>query len=212
MATWRITAPRYMGGIPQGESFIVVTRTTGAPDAKDIEEVLYINGYKESGNDRALSYRSPGNWECEKISDDTYPAWNEQHKRYEEEVARDKEDKQNQKKQEAEQKEKEKKEKAEQKKQDSNSGRDNSNVEDDSCYIKVVCTIILVLPIWWVIKLCIKCGISIFAIPWWIIKAICYVITWPIRAMLCCCLTKEQRRFLPKWTFKFWPAYSFKRF
>lgn len=205
MATWRITAPRYMGGISQGESFIVVTRTTGEPDAKDIEEVLYINGYKESGNDKALTYRSAGNWECVKISDETYPAWNEQHKKYEEEVARDKKDRDTQKKQEAEQKEKEKKEKAEQKKQkkqDSNSGGDNSNVEDNSCYTKVICTIILVLPIWWVIKL-------IIAILWWIVRAIFSLITWPFRAMLCCCLTEEQRRLRPKWN---WPAYSFKRF
>gem|GEM_PF-6365592 len=86
-----------MGGISQGESFIVVTRTTGEPDAKDIEEVLYINGYKESGGGTARSYRAAGNWECVKISDDTYPAWNEQHKRYEEEVARDKKDKDTQK-------------------------------------------------------------------------------------------------------------------
>lgn len=205
MATWRITAPRYMGGIPQGKSFIVATRTTGEPDAKDIEEVLYINGYKESGNDKALTYRSAGNWECVKISDDTYPAWNEQHKKYEEEVARDKKDKDTQKKQEAEQKEKEKKEKAEQKKQkkqDSNSGGDDSNVEDNSCYTKVICTILLVLPIWWVIKL-------IIAILWWIVRAIFSLITWPFRAMLCCCLTKEQRRLRPEWN---WPAYSFKRF
>ena len=205
MATWKITAPRYMGGIPQGKSFIVVTRTTGDPDAKDIEEVLYINGYKESGNDKALTYRAAGNWECVKISDDTYPAWNEQHKKYEEEVAKDKKDKDAQKKQEAEQKEKEKKEKAEQKKQkkqDNNSGGDNSNVEDNSCYTKVICTLILVLPIWWLIKL-------IIAILWWIVRAIFSLITWPFRAMLCCCLTKEQRRLLPKWN---WPAYSFKRF
>ena len=197
MATWRITAPRNMGRVSKGKSFIVVTRTTGNPDATDIEEVLYINGYKESGGGTARSYRASGNWECVKISDDTYPAWNEQHKKYEEEVARDK-NKDTQKKQEAEQK-----------KQDSNSGGDGSNVEDDSCYTKVICTILLVLPIWWVIKLFIKCGMSIFAIPWWVLKAICYVITWPFRAMLCCCLTEEQRRLRPKWN---WPAYSFKRF
>lgn len=200
MATWRITAPRNMGRVSKGKSFIVVTRTTGNPDATDIEEVLYINGYKESGGGTARSYRASGNWECVKISDDTYPAWNEQHKKYEEEVARDK-NKDTQKKQEAEQK-----------KQDSNSGGDGSNVEDDSCYTKVICTILLVLPIWWVIKLFIKCGMSIFAIPWWVLKAICYVITWPIRAKLCCCLTEEQKRLLPEWIFNFWPAYSFKRF
>lgn len=205
MATWRITAPKNMGRISKGESFIVVTRTTGNPDATDIEEVLYINGYNESGGGTARSYRASGNWECVKISDETYPAWNEQHKKYEEEVAKDKKDKQNQKKQEAEQKEKEKKEKAEQKKQkkqDSNSGGDNSNVEDNSCYTKVICTILLFLPIWWLIKL-------IIAILWWIVRAIFSLITWPFRAMLCCCLTKEQRRLLPKWN---WPAYSFKRF
>ena len=75
MATWRITAPKNMGRVSKGESFIVVTRTTGNPDATDIEEVLYINGYKESGGGTARSYRAAGNWECVKISDDTYPAW-----------------------------------------------------------------------------------------------------------------------------------------
>ena len=206
MATWRITAPRNMGRVSKGKSFIVVTRTTGNPDATDIEEVLYINGYKESGGGTARSYRASGNWECVKISDDTYPAWNEQHKEYEEVVARDKKDKDTQKKQEAEQKEKEKKEKAEQKKQkmqDSNSGGDDSNVEDNSCYTKFFCTLILVLPIWWLIKL-------IIAILWWIVRAIFSLITWPFRAtMLRCCLTTEQRRLCPKWN---WPAYSFKRF
>lgn len=207
MPTWRITAPQNMGGISKGESFIVVTRTTGNPDATDIEEVLYINGYKESGGGTARSYRAAGNWDCVKISDDTYPAWNEQHKKYEEEVARDN-NKDTQKKQEAEQKEKEKKEKAEQKKQkkqDSNSGGDDSNVEDDSCYTKVICTIFLVLPIWWVIKLFLKLGFSS-------ILAILYIISWPIRVMLCCCLTKEQRSFLPLTLEDFIPAYSFKRF
>lgn len=91
MATWRITAPRKLGRVEKGQSFIVVTRTTGDPNNKDIEEVLYTNGYKESGGSSAISYSAPGNWKCEKISDDTYPAWNEQHKKYEDEINKDKE-------------------------------------------------------------------------------------------------------------------------
>lgn len=90
MATWRITAPRKLGRVREGESFIVVTRTTGTPDQHDIEEVLYTNGYKEDGGGTARSYRASGNWTCEKISDDTYPAWYEQHERYEKELERDK--------------------------------------------------------------------------------------------------------------------------
>ena len=91
MPTWRITAPDNRGKVKKGTSFVVVTRTTNAlPDARDIEEVLYTSGYKESGGSSAISYRAAGNWDCVKISDDTYPAWNEQHKKYENEVKHDK--------------------------------------------------------------------------------------------------------------------------
>ena len=93
MPTYRITAPRKMGRVEEGQSFIVVSRTTGTkfgPDASDIEEVLYINGYKEQGGGSAISFRSTGNWEYEVISDDTYPAWNEQHEKYEAEIKKDK--------------------------------------------------------------------------------------------------------------------------
>lgn len=79
-----------MGRVKKGESFTVVTRTTGDCDQTDIREVLYINGYKEKGGGTAYSYGAAGNWICRKISDDTYPAWWEQHKRYEDEVERDK--------------------------------------------------------------------------------------------------------------------------
>lgn len=87
MPTWKITAPRLMGRVEKGQSFIVTSRTTaGMPDASDIEEVLYANGYTESGGGSAISFRAPGNWEYQVISDDTYPAWWEQHSRYEEAV------------------------------------------------------------------------------------------------------------------------------
>ena len=78
-------------------------------------------------------------------------------------------------------------------------------VEDNSYYTKFICTLILVLPIWWVIKLFIKLGFSAFL-------AILYIISWPIRAMLCCCLSEKQRSFLPLTAKDVWPAYSFKRF
>ena len=92
MPTWRITAPDNRGKVKKGTSFVVVTRTTGfGPDASDIEEVLYTSGYKERGGSSAISYRAAGNWDCVKISDDTYPAWDEQHERYEEEIKKDKE-------------------------------------------------------------------------------------------------------------------------
>lgn len=90
-------------------------------------------------------------------------------------------------------------------KQDNNSGGSDSDVEDNSCYTKVICTIILVLPIWWLIKLFLKPGFSS-------ILAILYIISWPIRAMLCCCLSEKQRSFLPLTVKDFIPAYSFKRF
>lgn len=90
MPTWRITAPDKRGKVKKGTSFIVVSRTTASkPDAKDIEEVLYVSGYKESGGGSAISYKSADNWKCEKISDDTYPGWSEQHQKYEDEVERD---------------------------------------------------------------------------------------------------------------------------
>lgn len=90
MPTWRITAPDYRGRVKKGTSFVVVSRTTASePDASDIEEVLYTSGYKESGGGSAISYKSAGNWDCVKISDDTYPAWNEQHEKYEKELKKD---------------------------------------------------------------------------------------------------------------------------
>ena len=97
MPTWRITAPRKMGSVEKGTSFIVVTRTTGEPSGQDIEEVLYSNGHKDTGGSSAISYRATGNWECQKISDDTYPAWDKQHEEYEKEKAADKNNKETQK-------------------------------------------------------------------------------------------------------------------
>ncbi len=91
MPTWKITAPENRGRVTKGTSFTVVSRTTSfEPNAEDIEEVLYINGYKESGGGTARSYRSAGNWICEKISDDTEPAWSKQHEKYESAVDDDK--------------------------------------------------------------------------------------------------------------------------
>ena len=86
-----------MGSVEKGTSFIVVTRSTGDPSAQDIEEVLYSNGHKETGGSSAISYRSSGNWECQKISDDTFPAWDKQHEEYEKEKAADKNNKETQK-------------------------------------------------------------------------------------------------------------------
>lgn len=78
MATWRITAPGNMGAHKKGDSYTVITRTTGSPAATDIEEVLYIHGHR--GYD-GLSWRSSGNWTCTKLND-SISGWEEQHQKY----------------------------------------------------------------------------------------------------------------------------------
>ncbi len=94
-------------------------------------------------------------------------------------------------------------------KSDNNSN--NSSDEEGSC-MKFIFTIIPVLPIWWLIKFFIKAGAASFLLVWWVIKAFFYIVSWPIRILLYCCLDKEERRFLPEWTFDIMPAYSFKKF
>lgn len=78
MATWRITAPGNMGAHKKGDSYTVITRTTGGPAATDIEEVLYIHGHRGY---EGLSWRSSGNWTCTKLNDST-SGWEEQHQKY----------------------------------------------------------------------------------------------------------------------------------
>ncbi len=93
----------------------------------------------------------------------------------------------------------------------SSSSNKDSNADNGKC-VKFIFTIIPILPIWWIIKLFIKSGAASFLLIWWLIKAVFYIISWPIRILMYCCLDKEGRRFLPKWTFKIMPAYSFKKF
>ena len=78
MATWRITAPRNMGAHKKGDTYTVITRTTGSPAVTDMEEVLYIHGHR--GYD-GLSWRASGNWTCTKLDDST-SGWEEQHQKY----------------------------------------------------------------------------------------------------------------------------------
>ena len=87
MATFKITAPRKLGEVKEGTSFIVVSQSN--LHHEDIAEVLYINGYKKMGADTVQSYCSAGNWKCEKINDEVFPALTEQHNRFLEEVYRD---------------------------------------------------------------------------------------------------------------------------
>ena len=94
----------------------------------------------------------------------------------------------------------------------SSSNSSSSNSDDNGSCVKFIFTIIPVLPIWWIIKLFIKGGAGFFVILWWLLKAVLYIVTWPIRIFLYCCLDKEERRFLPKWNYDFIPAYSFKKF
>lgn len=53
---------------------------------------------------------------------------------------------------------------------------------------QILFTLCLILPIVWFIKLC--CSGIVYCI-----KAICYIITWPIRLLLCCCCPTS---FLPE--------------
>ena len=93
----------------------------------------------------------------------------------------------------------------------SSSSSSSSSEEEGSC-IKLLFTIIPILPVWWIIKLFLKAGASTLTIVWWLLKSIFYIVTWPIRIFMCCCLDKEGRRFLPKLELDIWPAYSFKKF
>lgn len=217
MPTWKITAPRNMGKVKEGTSFVVVSRTTNGygPDATDVEEVLYTSGYKERGGSSAISYRSAGNWDCVKISDDTYPAWDEQHKKYQNEVKNDNGAARKADEDIARETRKPSKNDgggSNSSSQSSDRSSSSTSSEDNGSCVKFIFTIIPVLPIWWLIKLFIKAGAAIFVLIWWLIKAIFYIISWPIRILLYCCLDKEKRRFLPKWTFDIIPAYSFKKF
>lgn len=84
----------------------------------------------------------------------------------------------------------------------------STSSDDNGSCVKFIFTIIPILPIWWLIKLFIKAGAASFVLIWWLIKALFYIISWPIRSLL----NKEEPRFLPKWTFDIMPAYSFKKF
>lgn len=52
---------------------------------------------------------------------------------------------------------------------------------------QVLFTIIPILLVWWIVKLFIKTG-------WYCIKAIGYIISWPVRLLCCCCCSTK---FLP---------------
>lgn len=77
--------------------------------------------------------------------------------------------------------------------------QNSSSDEGGSGYcVKFLCTIILVLPIWWCIKCIIALGAGFF-------KAVYYVISWPFRLMFCCCC---DTAFIPDDVIK-WPKYDF---
>lgn len=177
MPKFKITASKDFGQIKKGQSFIVVSWRIGPLYSPLSKHIKQVLYLNGYRDEETLSYASKNVWNAVTIDETScIKALEEQEKAYKQAL-----------------------------KQDNNSGGDDSNVEDNSCYTKFFCTILLVLPIWWVIKLFIKCGKSL-------ILAIFYVISWPIRAMLCCCLTEEQRSFLPLTLEDFIPAYSFKRF
>lgn len=72
----------------------------------------------------------------------------------------------------------------------------SSNDDNSNCcgkfirfIIQLIFTVIPILPIWWIIKL------FMFNI-WYCIKAIGYIISWPIRLLCCCC---SSTRLIPEW-------------
>ena len=83
-------------------------------------------------------------------------------------------------------KEEKEKEKEPEKKQNNKSG-------DGCCsglfrfLIQVLFTVIPILLIWWIIKFVARSG-------WFFIKAIGYIISWPVRLLFCCCCKTD---FLP---------------
>lgn len=79
------------------------------------------------------------------------------------------------------------------------SSRETSSDEEGSSFCeKFLCTIILVLPIWWCIK-------AIGALCVAGVKAIGYIITWPFRILLCCCCETDV---VPSGIVD-WPKYDF---
>lgn len=87
------------------------------------------------------------------------------------------------------------------------------SVKDDSSCTKFIFTIIPILPIWWLIKLGIKSSGVLVQLLWWIIKLPFFIVSWPVRIILSCCLSQEQRRFTPEMPeMKVFPHYSFKIF
>lgn len=66
MAThcYLLIAPRQMGKIPQGFHLQVPSDVSPSPNVKDVEEALKRAGFNDT---QSLSYRSPGNWKCQKL-------------------------------------------------------------------------------------------------------------------------------------------------
>lgn len=63
MTCYKVTAPSSRGKIGKGFSFMVNSREYGShPSAQEIEDALKALGYP----DEARSWRSAGNWICEK--------------------------------------------------------------------------------------------------------------------------------------------------
>lgn len=75
-------------------------------------------------------------------------------------------------------------EEKEDKKNETDSGKNGKK----KLMYQILFTLCLILPIVWFIKLC--CSGIVYCI-----KAICYIITWPIRLLLCCCCPTS---FLPE--------------
>ena len=64
MALYKLKAKSQYGDMPKGYEFQVISPTFPSPNAEDIDKEIKRLGF----NADAQSYRSPGNWDIEKVS------------------------------------------------------------------------------------------------------------------------------------------------
>lgn len=225
MSNWRLTAKQnvtspedhYRGkergnkkkDLKKGFSFIVAARSTGGPDHNDVIAALLLEGFCKEEAECYDGSSWKNNFDGVEIGELDWARVHDQEK-----ALKNINDYSGEKRETKKEKttffstEK----KTEKKSSSSSYSSSNKDSDDNGSCVKFIFTVIPILPIWWLIKLFIKAGAASFLLIWWVIKAIFYIITWPFRIFMCCCLSAEERRLLPEWTFDIMPAYSFKKF
>lgn len=168
----------------KGQTLIVHAPCTGGPDYKDVIGALLLDGYCQED----AEHINGGSWTNNFDGYDTKEDYDNEifSKQFEAQLTRSnyswKKLAEADKKNEA--------------KETESKSNDSSNDDDNECcgkfirfIIQLIFTVIPILPIWWIIKL------FMFNI-WYCIKAIGYIISWPIRLLCCCC---SSTRFIPEW-------------